>query len=574
MASNISPIKRFFNLIKADRKDIGRIYIFAALSGLINLTLPLGIQAIITYLSGGMISTSWVLLVSLVIFGVLLAGVMQVMQLSLSETIQQKIFQRSAFEFAIRIPRINLEQVASKYAPELINRFFDTLALQKGLSKILLDIGTASLQIIFGLILLSFYHPFFILFGIVLVLVLYLVIRFTGPRGLKTSIQESSYKYKVAYWLEELARTMGTFKLAGNSELPERRVDGLITKYLEARKNHFNILVIQYLNIIGFKSLVAGGLLIIGSLLVLDNQINLGQFVAAEIVIILIINSVEKLIVTMEPVYDVLTALEKLASVTDLELERDNGAPFQRNPERAPMSLALRDLRHGINPLGKPIVDGVDLDVESGERVLIHGYSGSGRSKLLELIAGLYEDYEGAIIYDDQPASSLNLRSLRCHIGDSLNEEDIFEGTIEENILLGKNWLSREDMVWACERIGLYDYIKQLHQGFNTQLSPMGSGLPEHIVRKIKMVRSIVEKPPLVVWQETLHIFSKADRGVILNCMMSKKQPWTLIVSSGSKSLAMQCDKVVIMKEGKIIFTGPYSEMEKSNPELTELFYE
>lgn len=574
MASNISPIKRFFNLIKADRKDIGRIYIFAALSGLINLTLPLGIQAIITYLSGGMISTSWVLLVSLVIFGVLLAGFMQVMQLSLSETIQQKIFQRSAFEFAIRIPRINLEQVASKYAPELINRFFDTLALQKGLSKILLDIGTASLQIIFGLILLSFYHPFFILFGIVLVLVLYLVIRFTGPRGLKTSIQESSYKYKVAYWLEELARTMSTFKLAGNSELPESRVDGLITKYLEARKNHFNILVIQYLNIIGFKSLVAGGLLIIGSLLVLDNQINLGQFVAAEIVIILIINSVEKLIVTMEPVYDVLTALEKLASVTDLELERDNGVPFQRNPARSPMSLSLRDLRHGINPLGKPVIDGVDLDVESGERVLIHGYSGSGRSKLLELIAGLYEDYDGAIVYDDQPASSLNLRSLRCHIGDSLNEEDIFEGTIEENILMGKKWLSREDMVWACERIGLYDYIKQLHQGFHTQLSPMGSGLPEHIIRKIKMVRSIVEKPPLVVWQETLHIFSKSDKGIILNCMMSKQQPWTLIVSSGSKALAQLCDKVVIMKEGKIVFTGPYSEMEISRPELTELFYE
>ena len=139
--NGISPLGRLFGLIKADRKDIVRIYVFAVLSGLINLSLPLGIQAIITYISGGMISTSWILLVILVILGIILAGGMQVMQLSLAETIQQRIFQRSSFEFAVRIPRIRLEQVASKYAPELINRFFDTLSLQKGLSKILLDIG-------------------------------------------------------------------------------------------------------------------------------------------------------------------------------------------------------------------------------------------------------------------------------------------------------------------------------------------------------------------------------------------------------------------------------------------------
>lgn len=574
MPSKIPPLSRFFSLLKVDKKDIIRIYTFAALSGLINLTLPLGIQAIITYLTGGMISTSWVFLVVLVIFGVLLAGVMQVMQLSLSETIQQRIFQRSAFEFALRIPRIRLEEVSSKYAPELINRFFDTLSLQKGLSKILLDVGTASLQIIFGLILLSFYHPFFILFGIVLVLVLYLVIRFTGPRGLKTSIEESTYKYKVAYWLEELARTMNTFKLAGNSTLPEQRTDKLVEKYLVSRKNHFNILVIQYLNIIGFKGLVAGGLLIIGSLLVLQNQINLGQFVAAEIVIILIINSVEKLIVTMEPVYDVLTALEKLASITDLELEREDGVPFHKKDEHNPVSLSLKDLRYGVNPLGKPIIDGVDLDIAAGERVLVHGFSGSGRSKLLELVAGLYQNYQGAIVYNDQPASSLNLRSLRCEIGDSLNEEDIFEGTIEENILLGKEWLSRDNMIWACERIGLYDYIKQLPQGFQTVLPPKGNTLPEHIVRKIKMVRSIVEKPALVVWQESLHIFSREDKEVIMNCMISRQQPWTLLVSSGSKALAMKVNRVVIMREGKVVFNGPFSEMEQSQPELTELFYE
>ncbi len=568
------PLKRLFRLIKADQKDITRIFLFAALSGLINLSLPLGIQAIITYLSGGIISTSWVLLVIFVILGVILAGVMQVMQLSISETIEQRIFQRSAFEFAVRIPRIRLEQVASKYAPELINRFFDTLSLQKGLSKILLDTGAALLQIIFGLMLLSFYHPFFILFGFLLILVLYIVLRITGPKGLKTSIEESTYKYKVAYWLEELARTMNTFKLAGETRLPEQRTDYLLESYLNARKNHFKILVTQYLNIVGFKALVAGGLLIIGSLLVLDSQINLGQFVAAEIVIILILNSVEKLIRTMEPIYDVLTALEKIASITDLELERENGELFY-DPEakHKPLSISISDLGYTNSQTGQKIIKNINLKIAAGERVLVHGYSGSGKSTFLELLAGLYQTYEGTLSYNDIPASSLNLRSLRSQIGDSLGEEDIFEGTIEDNIMLGKQWLSKDQLKWASEKIGLLDYIKKLPQGYQTQLSPKGSGIPEHIVRKIMIARSIIEQPPLVIWQESMIVLPKNDKNCIIDCMMDKVHPWTLIVNSASKKIAERCDRILILNEGTIDFNGTPEELFK-NPEFTELFYD
>jgi len=568
------PLKRLFRLIKADQKDITRIFLFAALSGLINLSLPLGIQAIITYLSGGIISTSWVLLVIFVILGVILAGVMQVMQLSISETIEQRIFQRSAFEFAVRIPRIRLEQVASKYAPELINRFFDTLSLQKGLSKILLDTGAALLQIIFGLMLLSFYHPFFILFGFLLILVLYIVLRITGPKGLKTSIEESTYKYKVAYWLEELARTMNTFKLAGETRLPEQRTDYLLESYLNARKNHFKILVTQYLNIVGFKALVAGGLLIIGSLLVLDSQINLGQFVAAEIVIILILNSVEKLIRTMEPIYDVLTALEKIASITDLELERENGELFY-DPEakHKPLSISISDLGYTNSQTGQKIIKNINLEIAAGERVLVHGYSGSGKSTFLELLAGLYQTYEGTLSYNDIPASSLNLRSLRSQIGDSLGEEDIFEGTIEDNIMLGKQWLSKDQLKWASEKIGLLDYIKKLPQCYQTQLSPKGSGIPEHIVRKIMIARSIIEQPPLVIWQESMIVLPKNDKNCIIDCMMDKVHPWTLIVNSASKKIAERCDRILILNEGTIDFNGTPEELFK-NPEFTELFYD
>ncbi len=558
----LRPLQRFFRVLEPDRKDILKVYFYAILSGLINLSLPLGIQAIITYISGGMISTSWVVLVIFVILGIIMAGFMQVMQTSLVETIQQRIFQRSAFEFAYRIPRIKLEKISSYYPPELINRFFDTLTLQKGLSKILLDFSASVVQIVFGLILLGFYHPFFILFGLSLVLILYAVIRWTGPVGLRTSIQESSYKYKVAYWLEEMARTMNTFKLAGKTDLPERRTDALLIGYLSARKNHFKVLISQFMSIIGFKAIVTGGLLILGSILILDGQINLGQFVAAEIIIILIVNSVEKLIFSMEPVYDVLTALEKIGSVTDLPLDRDSGTILNGEMRKNPLKVTVKNLTFGTSMTGQPLLNKLDFDVEPGERVVVHGFNASGKEALMQLLGGLYEDYDGVIAFNDHPQRSIHPDSLRSLVGDSLSQEEIFAGCIRDNLCLGKSWVTQEDIERAARSLNLMGYISQLPDGMQTDLMPGGQGLPENIVRKIKIARSIVEMPPLVIWQENLHHFTPKDRTLITDQMFSKENPWTLFISSGDLDLAKRADRILLLDKGNLIFNGSFQELE------------
>ena len=166
----MNTVQRFFNLLRVDKQEILTLYTYALFNGLISLSLPLGIQAIINLISGGQVSTSWIVLVLFVIVGVGLTGLMQIMQLSVTESLQRRIFTRSAFEFAYRIPKLKLSVTDRYHIPELVNRFFDTLSVQKGLSKILVDFSTASLQVIFGLILLSLYHPVFILFSLTLLL--------------------------------------------------------------------------------------------------------------------------------------------------------------------------------------------------------------------------------------------------------------------------------------------------------------------------------------------------------------------------------------------------------------------
>jgi len=135
-ANVFKPMQRLQRLLAVDKREIWQVYSYALLNGLVNLSLPLGIQAIINLIQGGEMSTAWVILVVFVMLGVALSGFFQLMQLRIVENICQKIFSRASFEFAYRIPRIKYSELYNYYAPELANRFFDTITIQKGLPKI------------------------------------------------------------------------------------------------------------------------------------------------------------------------------------------------------------------------------------------------------------------------------------------------------------------------------------------------------------------------------------------------------------------------------------------------------
>ncbi|MEM9917476.1 MAG: ABC transporter ATP-binding protein [Bacteroidota bacterium] len=565
------PLKRFFALLKPDQKDISYIYLYAIFAGLITLTLPLGIQAIIGLIAGGTMSSSLLILIAIVTLGTSLAGVLKVMQLTVTESIQRRIFTRSAFEFAFRLPHIRLESMRREYPPELVNRFFDTLTLQKGVPKILMDFSSAVLQIVFGLILLSFYHPFFVFFGMVLLFILILIFRITGPGGLRTSLQESKYKYAVAHWLEELARVMMTFKLSGDSKLNLRNTNQLTEGYLKARKGHFRILLWQYGYIVAFKTVITAALLLLGSILVMNNQLNIGQFVAAEIVVILILASAEKLILTMETVYDVLTALEKIGTVTDMPLDRHNGVFFEEIDTGKGMSVTLRDLYFRFEDDENPTLDGISMDIAPGERVCIAGYNRAGKSTFVNIVAGLYNSYEGSVSYNNIPMRNFCLPNLRRQIGDYNSEEDIFRGTILDNIRLGRSEVELEDVIRACQQVGLEEFIQKQPYGFETELLPDGRNVPGSIRTKIILARSIARHPRLLVMEDVFNSLEKKDRTDIARLLTDKERGWTLIAVSDDPELAALCDRILVMRRGKIIDSGTFQEIQKS-PHYENIF--
>jgi len=548
-----TPYQRFWLLLKPDNKEIYQVYTYAFFKGVIALSLPIGIQSIINLIQGGSVSASWMVLVFIVTLGIAMGGYMQLMQMRITETIQQKIFTRAAFDFTYRIPKIKFEEIYKHYAPELMNRFFDVLTLQKSLSKIIIDFSTAILQIVFGLILLSLYHPFFILFSILLVILVYAIIKLTSKKGLETSLEESKYKYKVVSWLEELARTKDSFKLAGVTNLPELKTDERVTGYLESRENHFQVLKKQYILLLCFKIIVALGLLIVGGLLVLDQQMNIGQFVAAEIIILLVIDSSEKIILSLENVFDILTSLEKIGQVTDLELDEQSLSSSLNHKITSPIHVEVKDLSYTYPGRTKTVLENISYDFKPNHSYCITGTNGSGKSTLIHLISGLYRAQSGSICINGFPIGNYTISELYKVIGNGLAEETIFEGTLFENITLGRDFISIEDVKWATENVFLSEYIKELPRGLDTPIEISGQKLSKSIIQRILIARSIVNKPKLILLENHLDSIEDIERKKIIQFLTSKQNDWTLISISNDSYLHEKSDAVICLTEGKIL---------------------
>jgi ABC-type bacteriocin/lantibiotic exporter with double-glycine peptidase domain len=558
--SPLSPLARLYKLLSAEKKDIMYLYFYAFLIAIVNLSLPLGIQSILQLVSGGVIFNSIVLLIGFVILGVLAGGVLQIMQYSIVEVLQRRIYTKAAFEFSYRIPRIKNEAVLNYYAPELMNKFFEVMTLQKGFPKLLIDMAGAVLQILFGMLLLSFYHPFFVVFSVFIVASLLFIFYMTGGAALRSNIVVSKYKYKMVYWLQELARTMTSFKLAGYTELPMSKTESLVNSYLYYRKKHFSILMTQFMNIVAFKTLVVGGLLVIGTSLVINRQITLGQFVAAEIVIILIINAVEKIILNMSNIYDMLTAVDKLGYITDMPLERKGGVYVQYD-KGIGMNIKIKDLSYKYPDSPNYILQDINLEINSGERVCIAGYSGSGKNSLVKILSGVLHNYQGSISINGLPLRDINLVSLHNVIAKNVSMEELFDGTILENITMGRPSISYDDVLWAIDKIGLVDTINSMPEGLMTHVISGGKRLSSSINIKLILARCIAERPQIMILNDFLHDLNKEERNRIVYFLLDKENPWTLISVSNEPLLLMGCDRIILMNKGKIVEQGGYKAL-------------
>lgn len=465
------------------------------------------------------------------------------------EKIQQKIFVEFSLAFAEKLPKVNLRDTRKYYLPELVNRFFDTQNLQKGISKILLEIPTAIIQILFGILLLSFYHPWFLVFGALVIICVIIIFHFTMEKGIQSSIDESEKKYEVASWIEDIADSIKTFKINSKTDLHLSGVDERVVEYLDFRTSHFRVLEVQYKTIIAFKVIISLAMLVIGTYLLINQQLNIGAFIATEIVVLGIMTAVEKLIISLESYYDVIAALAKLNKVKDLPEERNGEIVLEENAQG--IELEFKEVNFSFDE-HQNILSNINFKIPENSITVISGKLGAGKSLLLNMITGFYEPTSGSVLFDKIPLKNINKTELRNQIGLYLDDMTIIKGTVQENIVLGNKNISPESILDLAEEIGIENISSQFSAGFYTEISETDTEISFSSKKKILLLRSLLGNKRLLVLEDPLDGMNDEFRNKIMQYFHKIKKSTTIIIISQDQNLLQLADQRLHLQNGTL----------------------
>ncbi|MBU3742232.1 MAG: ATP-binding cassette domain-containing protein, partial [Candidatus Kapabacteria bacterium] len=328
------------------------------------------------------------------------------------------------------------------------------------------------------------------------------------------------------------------------------RIDSVASDYVEARSKHFTVLARQIVGSLLFKAFATVGVLGLGGLLVIDQQISLGQLVAAEIVIIMILGALEKLLSQFDLYYDLMAALDKLSIIADQPLEDIGGSTVPRASTGG--EIDIRHLSLSIDE--KQVLSNVNLRIDSRQHVSIVGESGAGKSTLLHVMLGLTSGHHGVVAVNGVDVKDADLTSLRKRIGMVFPENQIIPGTIEQNILLGRPF-SRDDLMWAINMTSMQDEIERLPEGLRTVLHGTGDVLPYGLRRRILFARMIVQKPDVLLIDEAFDGIEDSVKLRMLDKLFSWPK-WTIINVSHDPEVVRRTERCVVLQNGSIIQEG------------------
>lgn len=570
--STMHPLRRVLNILSESRSDLWALLICATASSALLLVIPVSIQALVNTVSAGIFVQPVVVITILVAIGLLIAGILQIIQLGIVETIQQRVFAQTAFRITERLLGSRWGTAIHTSEPDLANRFFDVLNVMKSLSKILLDGMTAGVQSIIVLCFLGFYNPGLLAVASSLVAIYFIGLLIAGTGALSESLKESKSKYALAGTIQELARCHPIFKIHDASQFVLSKSDNQIDQYIKNRESHFRSLRRQ----MGWNAMFAvlgnSISLATGASLVLQGNLTLGQFVAAQLLISLLIASFDKVAKNLESFYDLLTGVEKLSAI--LDLEQIEAPRYVSRLEHSQTGLEIKCSNLIFRyPNADNVLSGVTFELSAGSRVSLVGASGAGKSTIAKVLIGLEQPHSGTVLLDKVHLNDLDPQSVRRSIGLVSSETGLFDGTILENVLVGRDWIRMEDVQWALEQCHLDEAIARLELGLNTQVHSSGRGLSGGEAQRLLIARAIVGHPRLLILDEAFNGLDERICDLIFDNLFAKEKPWTIIDISHQPDAILRADTAMVLVGGQIIESGsPFELSLKLDSEFSRLF--
>ena len=520
----LKPFARLLLLFRAETEDIRSVAIFSIVMGLLSLTLPLAVEAIVNTIAFGRYLQP-LLVLSLIVF-VFLAfrAALGVLTNVVVEYIQRRLFVRFVDDLVSRLLRVPLVQLKKYNGPELVNRFFDVVTVQKVTAKLLLDTLMLFIQTIVGLTLLAFYHPFLLGYDIGLIFMMSVVLTIMGRGAVKTAIDESAIKYQTAAWLQQVVLHPLTFRFGDAMGFAVHRADELSSDFVHARERHFRIVLRQYEFSMMMQTIAATVLLGLGGYLVIEKQITLGQLVAGELIVTVILGSFAKIATDLESFYDLLAAVDKIGKLLDLPVDTGDKLHLVRRPGPAGVKLVGLQFKSDSEQL--------NLEVRPGNVLAITGRTSAGKSKLIEILAGQYPATSGYVLLNDSRVDSTSFESLQSQVG-YVREVAIFEGTVDENIRVGRSAVSSERLSEMLEQLDLQDHVSELSEGLNTRLHVSGYPLSTGVAIRLTLARALAARPSVLFIDGLIDALSDDEIEALLHRLERFKAETTIVISTG-----------------------------------------
>ena len=537
-------MKQLSVAMKAEKRIMYLIFSYALAVAFFSLIIPLTVQELVSTFSYAVQPVMIWTLTAVMLLVLLFVGLFKTFHFYAIDVIQRRVFARITVAMVEQLPRNRFKASQTHIA----NYFMETVFMQRALSTLLFDLINVVVGGTVGMLLLMVYHPYFLMFNLLL-LAGFAITFFVLSRGaLRTTLDMSHAKYDTFRWVQEVAQNSLQFKATDSRAYILQKTNDLVNHYVDARKARFRVLVRQYVGSVGGQAFAQAGALGIAAYLMSIGQLTLGQLVAVQAVVGALVINFDTLIKNMGFVYYFFTALTHLDTVFQQEqdyvsVESPVGMP-KHLTQGVRVTCKAVSLIHG----GASVFDGFNLDVAPGEKLGIYAKTTMAKTALARVLGGLETPTNGVVQYNGVDLRYMDpngLNQIRSVMLDS--QLTLVEGTIEENITMGRSYVTYDDISWALRFTELEEDIESLPRGVKSDVSSLGESLsPTHIVQ-ILLARAILGRPQVLIFDGLIHALEPSLRERVLRRLCSKDEAWSVIFVSTDPNLTDHADRRIML---------------------------
>jgi ABC-type bacteriocin/lantibiotic exporter with double-glycine peptidase domain len=299
----------------------------------------------------------------------------------------------------------------------------------------------------------------------------------------------------------------------------------------------------------------------VGMIQVIEGKLTLGQLIAFRIIAGYVTGPLLRLSNLYQGFQKVSLSFERLGDIINQQPESNDAQLGQIALPSISGEVHYDNVDFRFKDVGPLNLDSVSLHIQSGEFVGIAGLSGSGKSTLMKVLARLYPLNAGRILIDGYDVSKIDLNSLRQQVGIVPQESLLFEGTVRDNLTLGRPEASTDDMIKMAKIACAHDFIMELSDGYNTKLSEKGSNLSGGQRQRLAIARTLLQEPNMLVMDEATSALDYQTESMVCQNLRDHLQGRTVFFITHRLGTIRNADRIVLMHQGRLVEQGSHAEL-------------